>query len=119
MLTYLTDPTYGVVEITVDGAISRADYDAVVAEMDGAIAHYGKLKVIEVIRDIGGIDSSIWWRDIKWGFAHIKHIARCAVVTDKGWIGPITRAVGALVAAEIRVFPLAELNEAREWVRGH
>ena len=45
-------------------------------------------------------------------------LTRCAVVTDKGWIGPITRAVGALVSAEIRVFPLAGIEEARDWVRG-
>lgn len=119
MLTYLTDPTYGVVELTVDGGMTRDEYDAAVAEMNNAIEHFGTLKIIEVIRHIGPVDSSIWWQDVKWGITHLKHVARCAVVTDKGWIGPLSRAVGAMIAAEIRVFPLAELDEARAWVRGH
>jgi hypothetical protein len=40
------------------------------------------------------------------------------VVTDKGWIGPVTRAAGALIPAEVRVFPLADIEGARAWVRG-
>ena len=117
MITYLTDPTDGVVELTVAGGITRPDYDRVVAEMEGAIARFGKLRLIEIIEDVGRIDSSIWWRDIKWAYHHLNDIARCAVVTDTGWIGSVTRAVGALVAAEIRVFPIAELDAARTWVR--
>ena len=31
---------------------------------------------------------------------------------------PVTRAVGALLPAEIRVFRVAELAAARAWVRG-
>jgi hypothetical protein len=118
MITCTTDPTDGVVELTVEGGVTRADYDAVVAELDRAIAASGKLRLVEVIRDLGPIDSSVWWQDIKWAWTHVKHVARCAVVTDKGWIGPVTRAAGALIAAEIRVFPLAELDAARAWVRG-
>lgn len=40
-----------------------------------------------------------------------------AVVTDKGWLGAISRAAGAVLPAEIRVFHLAEVEEARGWVR--
>lgn len=117
MITCLTDPA-GVVELTVAGSIARADYDRVVAEMDAAIAQHGKLRLIEVIEEVGSIDSSIWWQDIKWAWHHLRDVARCAVVTDKGWIGPVTRATAALIPAEIRVFPLAEIGAARAWVRG-
>lgn len=118
MITYLTDPTDGVVELTVAGGITAEDYDKAVAEMDGAIAAFGKLRLIEIIEEVGSVDSAIWWRDIKWAWTHLKDIARCAVVTDSGWIGPVTRAVGALLPAEIRVFKLAEIGAARAWVRG-
>ena len=117
MIGCTIDAEDGIVELRVSGAITRADYDRVVAGMDQAIARFGALRVIEVIEEIGAIDSAIWWRDIKWAHAHLKDIARCAVVTDSGWIGPVTRAVGALLAAEIRVFPLAEIAAARAWVR--
>lgn len=118
MLTCRTDPVSGVVELTVAGSATRADYDRIVAEMNGAIERFGKLRLIEVVEEIGSIDSSIWWQDIKWAWHHLKDVARCAVVTDKGWIGPVTRAAGALLPAEVRVFPLAEMGAARTWVRG-
>lgn len=117
MIACLTDPTDGVVELTVAGAVTRADYDRVVAEMERTIATFGTLRLIEVIEDIGSIDSAIWWRDLKWTYQHRGDVARCAVVTDTGWIGAVTRAVGALLPAEIRVFPPARLDEARQWVR--
>jgi hypothetical protein len=117
MITYLTDPTDGVVELTVANGVTREDYDRVIAEMEGAIDKFGKLRLIEIIEEVGAVDSAVWWRDLKWAYAHLNDIARAAVVTDKGWIGPITRAVGALVAAEIRVFPIADLEQARAWVR--
>jgi hypothetical protein len=117
MITCKTGPD-GVVELTVAGAIDRPDYDRVVAELESAAAAHGKLRVIEVIEQIGAIDSSVWWQDIKWAWQHMKDLARCAVVTDSGWIGPVTRAVGALLPAEIRVFRLAEIDAARAWVRG-
>ena len=117
MLTVTTDPTKGVVEIEIDGAVTRTEYDRVVEEMEGAIAHFGNLRIVEIVKDIGSIESNIWWRDIKWGVSHVKHIARCAMVSDKGWVGSITRAVGAVVSAEARVFALDEIDEARRWVR--
>ncbi|MCM8731783.1 STAS/SEC14 domain-containing protein [Hephaestia sp. GCM10023244] len=117
MIDYRTDPTDGVVEFTIDGPITKPEYDRVVAEIDGAIARFGKLRLIEIVKDIGAIDSSIWWPDLKWAAKHLNHIARCAVVTDKGWIGAITRAAAAVLAAEIRVFALADVAEARAWVR--
>jgi len=117
MITSSTDPADGVVEFTVAGSISREEYDRIVADMDKAIATFGKLRLIEVIEEVGAIDSSIWWKDVTWAWHHLKDVARCAVVTDKGWIGPVTRAAGALIPAEVRVFPLADIEGARAWVR--
>lgn len=117
MLTCETDPATNVVEITVDGAITRADYDMVVAALEAVLAKGDTLRVVETILSIGHIDASVWWKDIRWAFGHMGKIGRCAVVTDKGWVGSITRAVGALMPAEIRVFQLADLDAARAWVR--
>src|SRR3546814_1938514 len=37
MIDYLTDPDRGVVELTVDGPLTKEDYDRIVAEIDDAI----------------------------------------------------------------------------------
>lgn len=117
MLSCDTDPATGVIEITIDGAVTRAEYDKVVVAIEAELARGDKVRVIETIRAIGHIDASLWWQDVRWAFGHIGKFGRCAVVTDKGWVGSITRAVGALMPAEIRVFPLAGIDEARAWVR--
>jgi hypothetical protein len=117
MLTHKVNQD-GVIEIVVDGAITKADYESVVATLEREIAAQGKLRLVEVIDHVGPIDPAVWWRDVKWVFGHLDAVARAAVVTDSGWIGPITRAAGALMPAEIRVFRRAEADAAREWARG-
>lgn len=117
MLNCDVDPASGVIELTVDGAITAADYEKVVAVLEIELARRDKLRVVEIIRAIGHIDAAVWWRDVRWAFGHMTKLGRCAVVTDKGWVGSITRAVSALMPAEIRVFPMTALDEARAWVR--
>src|SRR3546814_20581949 len=84
--------------------MTTEDDDLSVAEIDDEIGRFGKLRLVEIVKDIGAIDSAIWWPDLKWAATHMKHIARCAVVTDKGWIGAITRAAAAVLTAALRVF---------------
>jgi hypothetical protein len=117
MLDWTVDEDAGLIELVVDGAITRADYERLVPVLDAQIARHGKLRVIETVRKIGPIDWSLWWRDLAWAVEHRNSFARCAVVTDHGWIGPITRAAGALFSGEMRVFREAEAHAARAWVR--
>ncbi|WP_066589675.1 STAS/SEC14 domain-containing protein [Sphingomonas pruni] len=117
MLNYTVDEATGVIDLIVDGAITRADYEALIPVLDAQIAKYGKLRVVETVRELGPIDPSLWWEDLKWVIQHRKAIGRAAVVTDHGWIGPITRAAAALFSGEMRVFPESQGEAARTWVR--
>ena len=117
MLSWTVDDADGVIELIVDGAITREDYEKLVPVMEAEIARHGKLRVIETVRKLGPIDWSLWWQDLKWVVQHRDKLARAAVVTDHGWIGPITRAAGALFPGEMRVFPEKEAEVARAWVR--
>ncbi|MGK6318659.1 STAS/SEC14 domain-containing protein [Sphingomonas sp. DT-204] len=115
MLTMTTDEATGLVELTVDGRIDRAEFARVVAELERLLETHKQLNVVEVIRNFEGIDPALWWQDVKWSLGHIHRFARAAVVTDSGWIGPVARALGALMPSEIRTFPLDRLDEARRW----
>ena len=116
MLTHKVDESSGIVELHVDGPVERVDYDAAITAIDAMIERHGTVKVLEVLKDFGWIDPSIWWKDTVWGLTHLRDFGRCAVVTDKGWVGPFARAIGALMPAEVRVFPLAAEDEARAWL---
>lgn len=117
MLSYSRDDEAGVIDLIVDGAITRADYEALIPVLEEMIAQHGTLRAVETVRTIGPIDWSLWWQDLKWVVGHRDKLARCAVITDHGWIGPVTRAAAALFSGEIRVFREAEGEQARAWVR--
>jgi len=117
MLSYTVDEETGVIDLVVDGAITRTDYEALIPVLEAQIAKHGKLRVVETVRKLGPIDWSLWWRDVKWVADHRDKVARAAVITDHGWIGPITRAAAALFSGEMRVFPESQSEAARAWVR--
>ena len=115
MLTIRTDDACALIEIEVDGRIERADFDRAVAAVDRLLGTHRQLVAVEIIRSFGGMDPAAWWLDFTWGIGHVHKFARAAVVTDNGWIGPIARAVGAVLPTEVRHFPLAELDAAQRW----
>lgn len=116
MLTHRLDAETGIFEIAIDGAPDAESYLALVRDMDAEIEAQGKILILEIIQDIGWISPGIWWEDMGWSFRHLKNIARVAVVTEKGRIGPIAKMMAAVMAAEIRLFDFTEIDMARAWL---
>lgn len=117
MLSIRSTKSAGLIEITIDGPINRSDYEVVVGEVDELLKTHDKLNVIEVVREIGWVDFDVWWKDLVFHLTHRRWLNRVAVVSDKGWVGPLTRFFAPLYPAEIRTFPLSGLNEARNWAK--
>ncbi len=116
MLVYKEDRAKGIVEIVVDGKLTQDEYTRCLQPLEAMIALHGKIKILEEIRGFSGVEPSALWEGIKFDFHHLKDISHCAVVSDKGWVGPIAKASGAFLACKVRVFPLAELEQARQWL---
>ena len=117
MLKIETSPSAGLSELTVDGAIHKADYGTAVAEIGELPKTHDKLNVIEVVHKFGWMDAEVWWKDLIFHLTHRNFIHRAAVVSDKGWVGPVTRMFAPLYPAAIRTFRLEELDEARRWAK--
>jgi len=81
-----------------------------------SVKRRGKIKILEVIREFPGFDPSVLWEGIIFDLKHINDISHCAVVSDKGWVGPLSKAAGAFISCKIRVFKLNERDEARKWL---
>lgn len=118
MMTFETDPDSGVMEFTVDGGVTRADYDAAARMMDAAIAQHGKLSAVAVIRSFSGMDPGAWWKDLSWGIAHLNKIGRVAVVTEIEWMKTAIRMTAPVYPGEIKLFEPDSLDAARIWARG-
>lgn len=118
MIEYRDDPGSDLVEIVVDGHVSKAEFDDVAARLEAAIARHGKLRVLEEVRSFGGIEPSAFWADLKFGLRHLNHFSRCAVISDKRWIEILATGAGKLIACEVRHFPPDQIKAARDWLRG-
>ena len=118
MLEVTTDAASGMIEMTVDGDINVPDFEAAVQAIEDVIAKHDRVNVVEIIRRIGTMPPGLWWRDVKYSLSHLDKFGRCAVVTEKGWIGPLARFFAAFTRVEIRTFPMADLEAARAWARG-
>ena len=117
MLKVEADATVGFLELTVDGAISREEYEAVVSAVDELLITHEKLNVVEVVKKLGWIEPEVWWKDILFHLSHRTFLHRVAVVSDRGWVGPLTRFFAPLYPVAIRTFGEADLAEARRWAK--
>lgn len=104
------------VELTVDGKVTRAEFDEIAPKIEAFIAEHGTIKLIEVVHHFGGMEMSAMWEGIKFDRQNVKHISHCAVVSDISWISPLTKAASAFLSTKLRTFDLAELDAAREWI---
>ena len=116
VITYSENDETKTVEFTVAGRITRADYEKVIEPMQAFIDKHGTVKLIEIVKSFDGFESSVLWPGIKFDFQNIRHISHVAIVSDIGWISPLSKAAGALMSTKLRTFEMDDLDQAREWI---
>ena len=123
MIERLADMPPGTIGFRVSGEIEREDYDQVlVPELRRALEAGGGLRTLYVIDDLDEIEPRALWADAKLGFnLSIRHHdawIRSAIVTDIEWMARATNLFAWMIPGEARVFPLAEIEQAKAWVAG-
>ncbi len=121
MIELLPDMPPGTLGFRVAGEIDRKDYDEILTpELQRAFEAGGGLRTLYVIEDLDHMDPGALWADAKLGFnlgiRHREAWVRSAIVTDTEWMARATRLFAWLIPGETRVFPLAELDQAKTWV---
>lgn len=104
-----------IIEFTIDGEMSRAEFDAAAEKLDGMMNEFGKIRIIEIIKDIGKVEPSAVWADLKWEPRHINKWSHIAIVADQKWIHWM-KPMSIFVPAKIKFFHLDELEAARKWI---
>ena len=107
----------------VTGEVEDDDYEEVlVPELRRALEAGGGLRTLYVIDDLDEIEPGALWADTKLGFdlgvRHHDAWVRSAIVTDIDWMARATRLFAWMIPGEARVFPLADLEQAKAWVSG-
>ena len=116
MVEYHEIPGTNVLELTIDGAVGAAEFDALIARLEAAIARHGKIRVLELVRSLGGIPPSKWWVDLKFGYRHMRDIERAAIVADPKWIEIFANLINPFFSADVRYFKTADIDKARLWL---
>jgi SpoIIAA-like len=117
MLGVEMDTKAGYLELTVDGRIGKEDFEKAVAAVDVLLETHKKIDVVEVVLDVGWVEPEVWWKDIVFHLNHRHFLRHAAVVSDSGWVGPITRLFAGLYPAAIRTYSVGEIEEARRWAK--
>ena len=123
MIERLADMPAGTVGFRVAGDVEREDYeDVLVPDLRRALEAGGGLRTLYVIDDLDEIEPGALWADARLGFdlgvRHHHDWMRSAIVTDTDWIARATRLFAWMIPGEARVFPRAELAQAKAWVAG-
>jgi len=118
--TYKEYPEHKIAELVVDGKVTHEDFNNIAIQLENFIEKHGQIKLLEKIRTLEGFDASMMWEGIKFDIKNLKHIrniSHCAVVSDIGWLSPISKAAGAFISCKIRTFTLDQIDEARAWLQ--
>ena len=111
----------GTLGFRVSGRMERADYTEVLEPaLRDAVDQGSGLRSLYVIDRLERMDPGALWEDAKTGvdvsIARRAAWRRTAILTDQGWLADAARLFGWMVPGEFRVFPLAELDQAKAWV---
>lgn len=120
MIERLTEMPPGTLGFRVVGEVEREDYDNVLAPELNRALEAGPLRTLYVIEKLDEIEPAALWADTKLGFdlaiRHRDAWVRSALVTDIQWIARATRLFAWMIPGEVRLFPLAELEQAKSWI---
>jgi hypothetical protein len=123
MIERLADMPAGTLGFRVAGEVEREDYrDVLVPELHKAVETGQGLRTLYLIEDLDEIEPGALWEDSKLGFdlgaRHHGDWKRSAIVTDHDWLARATRLFAWMIPGEARVFEVAELDAAKDWVAG-
>ena len=112
----------GTVGFRVVGEVQREDYDNVLTPELNRALEAGELRTLYVIETLDEMEPAALWADAKLGFdlgvRRRDQWVRSAIVTDIHWMAQATRLFAWLIPGEVRIFPLAELEQAKSWIAG-
>jgi hypothetical protein len=108
-----------VIGLKVSGIITSQDYrDMLVPLVEAKLKDHDRLKFLVMIDDdFISYSPEAAWDDARFGFSHWADFGRIAVVTDIGWIRTATRLFAPLMPAELHIFALDELENAKSWIK--
>ena len=106
-----------VLEVEVNGKLTKEAYAEFVPLTEKLIEQYGKVRLLVLLHDFHGWDAGALWEDLKFDFKHFNDIERLAIVGDKTWEKGMAYFCKVFTLAKVRYFDISERDEAEAWPR--
>lgn len=118
MLERLTDTPAGIHVLRAVGTVSKSDYEQAFAPLVDEAWHTGRR--IRLLYECGPrfkrLTAGALWADARLGLRYLQLFDGCAVVSDRDWLRESTRRIGAWMPCPVRVFEMAERDDALAWL---
>jgi hypothetical protein len=116
MIKELSGMPSGVIGFEVTEKIRAEDYRDVLLPAIERAAKTGEIRFLLVISEFQGMSGGALWQDLKVGIEHLRAWKRIALVTDIEWMTHMTSLFGWMTPGQVKTFPMAERDEAIQWV---
>ncbi|MCB9898131.1 MAG: STAS/SEC14 domain-containing protein [Planctomycetes bacterium] len=116
MLACHVVPGSNVVELTLDGAVSKDDFDRARTALESVIAERGHVCVLKHVRSLGSFPLTRVVADLEFALRHMTDVARMAIVVERPWMEHVSRLLVHVVPCEARIFDVDEIDDARDWL---
>jgi SpoIIAA-like len=108
----------GILIVTPEGPLKKADFEALTPIVDAFIAENGKLNGLMIY-----VESFPGWSNFAALVSHLtfvkdhhRHIAKVAAVTDSGFLSILPRIADHFVHAEVKHFDYDDKQQALSWL---
>jgi hypothetical protein len=120
MVEMIEEMPPGTIGFRAVGELTREDYREVLEPALREAVETGDVRMLFVVDDSFEMDAGALLEDAKTGLqlglGHLSAWKRTAVVTDVGWVQRAIKGFGFMAPGEVKVWGLADLDEARAWV---
>lgn len=99
------------------GRISHEDYtERLIPALEAAVKDAGKVNLLYLLGpEFEGFDMQAMWDDTRLGMTHLNDFKRIAFVSGNDLLRNAVHAMSILMPADVRVFDLQDLEQARTW----
>ncbi|PZD73102.1 hypothetical protein C1752_02724 [Acaryochloris thomasi RCC1774] len=116
MLEYQVVPDTNVIEMSIDGHVSAAEFAELLQMMDGQFERHSKLRLLIKVLKLSSFEPTLIFHDVMFGIRHFFDLSHYAIATDQIWVKRGIIASRLFMLGQIRIYSMDELEKARQWI---
>jgi hypothetical protein len=118
MIKLMNELPDNVLGVSAEGKITGADYETIlIPAVEIKLKAYKKIRLLYHLgAKFTEFELSAMLDDTKIGMKHLSQWDKIALVSDHQFINIFAKFFGYMLSCEIRIFPDADLAEAKKWV---